>query len=91
LEGSFSAIEVLRRQARMAHQVVRLNVEGLSHADSLIHPQPGGNCLNWVVGHLLAIYHHALDLLGQAPVLPAEVLKRYDRGSLPIRSASDAI
>jgi hypothetical protein len=88
---SIGKIEMLRHQARMAHQVVRLNVGGLSHEDSLIQPRPGGNCLNWVVGHLLAIYHHALPLLGQALVMPDGALKRYDRGSAPIRDAADAL
>jgi hypothetical protein len=83
-------VQRLRQQAGMAHRVVRLNVEGLTHEDSLVQPQGGGNCLNWVVGHLLAIYHHALPILGQAPVMPTEVLARYDRGSPPIVDAADA-
>jgi uncharacterized damage-inducible protein DinB len=90
VSSSIGEIEMLRHQARMAHQVVRLNVDGLSHADSLIQPRPGGNCLNWVVGHLLAIYHHVLPLLRQEPVMPKEVLKRYDRGSPPIQNAAEA-
>ena len=88
---SVGQIELLRHQARMARQVVKLNVEGLSHEDSLIQPSPGGNCLNWVVGHLLAIYHRVLPLLRQAPVLPENVLKRYDRGSAPILDATEAV
>jgi hypothetical protein len=89
--GSIGEIEMLRHQARMAHRVVKMNVEGLSHGDSLIQPRPGGNCLNWVVGHLLAVYHHALPLLRQAPVMSEQVLKRYDRGSSPIQDATEAV
>lgn len=85
-----SAIDVMRQQAHMAQHVVRLNTDGVSHADSLVQPQPDGNCLNWVIGHLIAIYHHTFPLLGQQPVLPAQVLARYDRGSPPIRDASEA-
>jgi hypothetical protein len=88
---SVGQIELLRHQARMARLVVKMNVEGLSHEDSLIQPTPGGNCLNWVVGHLLAVYHRALPLLRQAPVIPESVLKRYDRGSPPIRDAAEAV
>jgi hypothetical protein len=91
VSSTISEIEMLRHQARMAHQVVKLNVEGLSHEDSLIQPRPGGNCLNWVVGHLLAIYHHVLPLLGQEAVMPRNVLKRYDRGSPPIQDAAEAV
>jgi hypothetical protein len=88
--ASPTAIDVMRQQTRMAQRVVQLNADGLSHADSLIQPHPGGNCLNWVVGHLIAIYHHSFPLLGQQPVLPAQVLARYDRGSPPLRDASAA-
>jgi hypothetical protein len=84
-------IDMMRHQAQMAHQVVHLNVDGLTQEETLIQPRPGGNCLNWIVGHLLAIYHNTLPLLNQEPVLPASVLQRYDRGSMPIRNAADAM
>lgn len=91
LSESTPEIAMLRHQARMAHKVVQLNADGITQSESLIQPQPGGNCLNWVVGHLLAIYHHTLPLLRQEPVMPVDALKRYDRGSPPIRDASDAL
>jgi uncharacterized damage-inducible protein DinB len=91
VSGSVRQIELLRHQARMAHAVVRLNVDGVTQRESLIQPHPGGNCLNWVVGHLLAIYHHVLPLLRQELVMPPGSLARYDRGSPPIRDAVDAL
>ena len=84
-------IALLRQQARAAHRVVRLNLDGLTHEETLIQPAAGGNCLNWVVGHLLAIYHKALPLLGQDPVMSPRALERYDRGSAPLRDGGDAI
>jgi hypothetical protein len=62
-------IEVLRQQARTTQRVIRLNVEGISHEQSLIQPQPAGNCLNWVIGHLVAAYESIFPLLGQEPVI----------------------
>ena len=35
---------MLRHQAHLTHRAVRMNVEGLTHEDSLLQPQPGGNC-----------------------------------------------
>ncbi len=84
-------IEIFRHSARMIHKVVRLNVEGLTQADSLIQPQPAGNCLNWVVGHLLCVYNHVLPMLEQRPVMRGATLERYDRGCAPIASAAEAI
>ena len=86
-----SQIAVLRDQARMAHIVVRLGLDGVTHDESLVQPEAAGNCLNWVVGHLLSIYDNVLPMLGQQPVLPPSAQKRYDRGSKPMRDGSEAL
>jgi hypothetical protein len=85
-------LEILREQTRAIHRVLHLNTEGLTQQDSLIQPQPAGNCLNWVVGHLVNTYDAiVLPLLGEAPVLGKEALKRYDRYSPPLRDAGEAL
>jgi hypothetical protein len=84
-------IEVFQQITHVTHMVLRLTVDGLTQEDSLIQPQPTGNCLNWVVGHLLCVYDQMLPLLGQAPVMQPGVLQRYERGSAPIKSASEAM
>jgi len=83
--------DVLRHQAGMVHQVVKLNVEGVTQSESLIQPQPAGNCLNWVLGHLLAVYHQVLPLLGQEPVIESSVIQRYNRGSAPMLDGTEAL
>jgi len=59
-------------------------VDGLSHADSLLQPQPGGNCLNWVLGHLVVNLVDILKTLGGS--LPADLpnLDHYGFGSEPV-------
>ncbi|HEX2076609.1 MAG TPA: DinB family protein [Longimicrobium sp.] len=89
--ATLSEVEVFQHQARMAHQVVRVNTEGLTHEDSLVQPQPDGNCLNFVLGHLLNVYDQALPLLGQRPVLGAEALHRYRRGAPPLTDPAEAM
>ncbi len=89
--GSVSEIEIFRHTARAIHKVVRLNVDGLTQAESLIQPRPAGNCLNWVLGHLLCVYQHVLPMLEQTPVIKAGALQRYDRGSPPIKDADQAM
>jgi hypothetical protein len=84
-------LEVLRTSARLIDIVVKTNLEGISHSDSLIQPPSGGNCLNWVFGHLVCIYNNSLPLLGQSPVRDKALLVRYDRGSKPIEKAEDAL
>lgn len=89
--ATLSEIEVFRHQAGMIQTVVRVNVDGLTQEESLVQPSPGGNCLNWVVGHLACIYNKVLPMMGQEPVMEEEVLKRYDRGAPPIRDAAEAL
>jgi|SRR5215213_3540651 len=86
-----SEVEILRHQAGVTHEVLRRNVDGLTQEESLIHPAPGGNCLNWVVGHLVCIYNQALPLLGQEPVMQEDALKRYARGTPPIQDPAEAL
>ncbi len=84
-------VRVLRGQVGAIHWVVKQNVDGLTQEESLIQPQPGGNCLNWNVGHLLIVYDQVLPMLGQKPVLGVETLKRYDRGTAQIENAAEAL
>ena len=81
-------IAVLRHQVGVSRVVVHLNLAGLTQAESLVYPTPQGNCANWVLGHLIAIHDNILPLLGQAPVLPADVHPRYDRGSAGLRDGA---
>ena len=88
---TLSEIEVFRSNARTTHKVVRLNVEGLTQQDSLIQPAPAGNCLNWVMGHLVYVYDQLLPLLGQKPVAEPDAVKRYARGTAPLTNPSGAL
>lgn len=74
----------------ITHGALHLNLENVTHEDSLVSPEPGGNCLNWVVGHIVASRDMFMPLLGEEPTLPHEVGKRYRRGSRPIASADEA-
>ena len=89
--GTASEVEGFRHLARLTDQVLRMNLEGVNQDESLVQPQPAGNCLNWVVGHLVAVYNNALPLLGQESVEDPAVLRRYDRGSAPLADPAEAM
>lgn len=86
-----SEVEVLRHQAVLVQKVIEANLAGLTQEDSLVQPPTGGNCLNWVMGHLLNIYNLMLPMLGQERVMPQEALKRYDRGAPPLQDPAEAL
>ncbi|HEX4064932.1 MAG TPA: DinB family protein [Acidobacteriaceae bacterium] len=89
-EAIASATDVLRLQGQVIHRILRMNTEGLAQEDSLIQPQPAGNCLNWNVGHLVWSNEQILSVLQQAPVLGEEALERYARGSKPLCDPAEA-
>jgi hypothetical protein len=65
-------------------QIVKMQAEGLSHEDSLVQLPFRGNCLNWVVGHLLSNRRNILKLLGVEDFRPDINIERYDRESDPV-------
>jgi hypothetical protein len=83
-------VAILRRQALGVSRTVKTNLDGITHEESLVQPQPGGNCINWVLGHLLSIYNQALPLLGQQPVTDPSTIERYKRGSAAISAPGEA-
>ena len=86
-----SRVATLRHLAMLDREVVRMNLEGVTHAHSVVQPRPAGNCINFVLGHLCAVYERALPMLGQDSVRPAGALSRYDRGSPPLTDPSEAL
>ncbi len=66
------------------------NTDGVSHAKSLVQPHPGGNCLNWVVGHLAGSRDKLRGVLGLEPTLGAEENPVYARSAEPLTDAANA-
>lgn len=81
----------LAQTFHLTYWVIRQQVEGLTHADSLIQPPVRGNCLNWVLGHVLTGRCAVLALLGEPPVLTADQMALYETGSAPISGDDGAV
>lgn len=84
-------VEVWRHTAHIVHTVVRMCASDFSQEESLVNPEPEGNCMNWVLGHLLCVYDRMLPVLGQASLMDSEHLKQYDRGSSPLCEPGEAL
>lgn len=83
--------QILKMLFNINYQTLKVNTDGISHRESLIHPHPGGNCMNWVLGHILVSRNDLLQILGEAPVGDPLELKRYERGSKPLTGADKAL
>lgn len=76
--------------ARNQHLLGRHSA-GLTHADSLLQPQPRGNCFNWVVGHMVSNREGMLVVLGAESAFAGGEAKRYARGSAPVLADGDDV
>lgn len=73
-------------------QIIKMQTEGLSHEDSLIQLPFRGNCMNWIIGHVVSNRINVLKLLGAVEKISSESLERYIRDSDPITpDTQDAI
>ncbi len=72
------------RLFNLENNLIKSQAEGLTHAESLVQPRPSGNCMNWVLGHLLESQVSLLTALGgESPIDPAQ-LAISKRESAPI-------
>ena len=69
-----------RKLFRLSHYTFHANVDEISHQESIVPPQPAGNSLNWVVGHILFYRGRLLKLLGQDPTWESDDFEGYRQG-----------
>jgi uncharacterized damage-inducible protein DinB len=70
--------------------IAQMQAKGLSHEDSLRQLPFRGNCLNWVLGHMLASREDILGWLGH-DALAGERVARYRRESDPVTVAAEDV
>ena len=83
--------ESLANQLRLVDLVLQRNLDGLTHEESLRQPEPGGNSINWVLGHLVSTQSGMQRTLGENPVWDEERGRPYARGSNGTLSETDAV
>ncbi|MBN2043581.1 MAG: DinB family protein [Anaerolineales bacterium] len=76
--------EVLANVFSRNQWVIGEQTKGLTHADSLLQPEPRGNCLNFILGHMLVHREKVMEMLDLKPLLTKEQFQRYDFGADPV-------
>lgn len=66
------------------YNVLLAQLEGLTHQDSLLQTPFRGNCLNWVLGHMLTYRATMLEIVGAEVFEGAKAYERYGHGSEPV-------
>jgi uncharacterized damage-inducible protein DinB len=81
--------EALAQQYGFIYKVTATNLEGMTPEQSLAQPSPGGNCANWILGHLTNVQNGVMQALGEKPVWDSDELAR--AGIEPITGREVAI
>ena len=86
-----SELILTARSYGITHRITKSTLEGITQEESLRPPTGGGNCINWIVGHILHTRDSLLESLGKSPVWnDDEAKKLYDRGSIPLTESMNA-
>ena len=62
---------------KLSDVVMNKNCDGITHEDSLLEPQGGAHCMNWVVGHIVKTRNEVLRMLGKEPLYPKNNFAAY--------------
>ena len=69
--------QVLAFQFGIGAFVLDRNLQDVTNDESLRQPKPGGNTMNWIVGHIVRTRNQALALLGEKPPFEDEDFAAY--------------
>ena len=64
--------------------IVNIQSAGLSREDLLLQPQPGGNCMLWVLGHMVEGMKNLVVEMGGAEPEGFQAYQRFERTSEPV-------
>jgi len=78
-------------QVQMSEGVARGALKDLTHEQSLFQPPDGGNCPNWILGHLNLSRATWLGMLGAKAPWADDKYARYNMGSEPLADGSGAV
>lgn len=88
---STANLDLLVAQLGFTHLAIKANTAGLLHPDSLVQPAPGGNCLNWVLGHMLVARNELMEYLGLEPLWDSQQRASYKRAGPPLTDPDKAM
>ncbi len=83
--------ETLIQKFQLTSYIIHRQTEGITNEESVVQPPVRGNCMNWILGHLLTERNFVLKLLGYEPVFTQAETERYQRESEPVTGYKDGL
>lgn len=74
-------VETLLEALENNQSVLEMQVEGITHEQSLLKPPFYSNCMNWILGHLLQSRSWMLEQIGLSGYMPPEEVLVYQRSA----------
>jgi hypothetical protein len=66
------------------NRVININLAGITQEESLKSPEAGGNCINWVLGHIIVSRNDINEIVGLGKITDEKLENLYSRGTLNI-------
>ena len=85
-----SSSQVLINLFKNNHDIIHDQLNGITQDESLIQPPFRGNCMNWVIGHILGVRGDCLEVMGLPGTLTKAENKVYGYGSDPLTGCDNA-
>jgi len=72
-------------------EAINQQLEGITHSDSVKQPPFGGNCIHWILGHLVVARCNFLMLLDVPSIWDMPQCRRCIPGSVPVTGESNSV
>ena len=76
-------IKPLTGQFQFSQWAIDFNLQGITDDEALLLPQPGGNSINWIAGHIITGRQGFLKAFGRPSIFEGETVAAYRRGTKP--------
>jgi DinB superfamily len=83
--------ETMAEYFGLTYRVIHWQLDGVTHEESLLQPPFRGNCLNWVLGHIVFGRESVLKLLGEDLPWTETEIASYRSNTEPITNAEQAL
>ena len=75
-----------------SYLAINRNLSDLTQEDSVFIPEPSGNCINWVLGHIVSARGMMLLLTGGGtPLFSADEAAAFQRGSASMKAGDQGM
>ncbi|PKO00171.1 MAG: hypothetical protein CVU42_05370 [Chloroflexi bacterium HGW-Chloroflexi-4] len=83
--------ETLIQKYKLTTHIIHRQTDGITNQESVIQPPVRGNCMNWILGHILNDRNLVLLLLKEESIFNKSEAERYKRESDPVTGLEDGI